>query len=136
MRRDYDFYGENASFSLLTDRTKSDPWGLFGGRSAAPSEFVLNPESENERPLGSKSTTDLDSEDVVSLRTPGGGGYGEPTEREPERVVEDIRDGKVSPAAAAEEYGVVLDDGDLDAEATDECRASLREEGSKGGEHR
>ena len=136
VRRDYDFYGENASFSLLTDRTKSDPWGLFGGRSAAPSEFVLNPESENERPLGSKSTTDLDSEDVVSLRTPGGGGYGEPTEREPERVVEDIRDGKVSPAAAAEEYGVVLDNGDLDAEATDERRASLREEGSKGGEHR
>ncbi|MFB6281231.1 MAG: hydantoinase B/oxoprolinase family protein, partial [Haloferacaceae archaeon] len=126
VRRDYDFYGEDATFSLLTDRTKSAPWGLFGGHAAAPAEFRLDPGTGAERPLGSKSTTDLDPDDVVSLRTPGGGGYGDPLDREPERVREDVRDGKVSAAAARAEYGVVIADGDLDRAATAERRASMR----------
>ena len=124
VRRDYDFYGENAGFSLLTDRTRSRPWGLFGGDPGVSAEFVRNPDGDA-TPLGSKSTTDLAPDDVVSLRTPGGGGYGDPTERDPERVLADVRDEKVSPAAAREAYGVVITDGDLDREATAERRAAM-----------
>jgi len=136
VRRDYDFYGEHPTFSLLTDRVKSAPWGLFGGHSGDPSEFLLNPGTGEQEPIGSKSTTDLDPDDVVSLRTPGGGGYGDPLERDPERVVEDVRDDKISPEAAAEEYGVVVEDDTLDREATAERRASLRAAADERGEER
>jgi N-methylhydantoinase B len=127
VRRDYEFYGEDASFSLLTDRTKSAPWGLFGGHSASPSSFVRNPGPDAE-PLASKSTTALDPGEVVSVRTPGGGGYGDPTERDPDAVLADVRDGKVSPEKARDVYGVVVEDGGVDEAATRDRRAELRGE--------
>jgi N-methylhydantoinase B len=62
---------------------------------------------------------------VVDLNTGGGGGFGNPDEREPERVRADVVDGFVSREAAASDYGVVLDDAlDVDVEATVELRAS------------
>jgi N-methylhydantoinase B len=125
VRRDYEFYGEDASFSLLTDRTRSAPWGLFGGHSASPSAFVRNPDAGAE-PLASKSTTALDPGEVVSVRTPGGGGYGDPVERDPQAVLADVRDGKVSPEKAREAYGVVVDDDRIDEAATAERRRELR----------
>jgi N-methylhydantoinase B len=127
VRRDYEFYGEDASFSLLTDRTKSAPWGLFGGHSASPSSFVRNPGPDAE-PLASKSTTALDPGEVVSVRTPGGGGYGDPTERDPDAVLADVRDGKVSPEKARDVYGVAVEDGGVDEAATRDRRAELRGE--------
>jgi N-methylhydantoinase B len=117
VRRDYEFYGEEATFSLLTDRTKSEPWGLFGGESASPSRFYLDPDGDA-RELSSKSTTELDVGDVVSVRTPGGGGYGPPTEREPDAVHADVRDGKVSVVAARDAYGLEVDPGAGSAEPT------------------
>jgi N-methylhydantoinase B len=135
VRRDYEFYGEDATFSLLTDRTKSAPWGLFGGRSASPSEFVRNP-GEDEEPLASKSTTELDPGEVVSVRTPGGGGYGDPAERDPEAVLADVRNGVFGTETASEVYGVVIDDGAVDEAATAKRRAELRgagEDTSEGG---
>ena len=62
---------------------------------------------------------------VVELNTGGGGGYGNPLEREPERVRADVLDGYVSREAAASDYGVVLDDAlAVDDAATAELRAS------------
>jgi N-methylhydantoinase B len=118
VRRDYEFYGEEATFSLLTDRTKSEPWGLFGGESASPSRFLLDPDGEATE-LSSKSTTELDPGDVVSVRTPGGGGYGPPTERDPETVLADVRDGKVSTGKAREAYGLDVGPEAGTAEPTD-----------------
>ena len=46
---------------------------------------------------------------MVSLRLPGAGGYGDPTERDPALVLRDVRDGKVSLEAARRDYGVVID---------------------------
>jgi N-methylhydantoinase B len=59
----------------------------------------------------------------VRLETPGGGGFGDPATREPERVVRDVRQGYVSRQAARQDYKVLLyDDGSLDAEATVKLR--------------
>ena len=55
-----------------------------------------------------KSLIDLPADRVVHLNTPGGGGYGEPLCRDPERVRWDVVEGYVSPEAAAKEYGVVV----------------------------
>ena len=121
VRRDLEFYDHEASFSLLTDRTESRPWGVFGGHAARPARFYRNPETAEETTLASKSTTTLDPGDVVSVQTPGGGGYGDPLERDPEAVLEDVRDGKVSVSKAEGAYGVVVNDG-----APHEPRTSLR----------
>jgi N-methylhydantoinase B len=117
VRRDYEFYGEEATFSLLTDRTKSAPWGLFGGGDGSKATFVRNPGTDREEALAPKSTTELAPGEVVSVRTPGGGGYGDPSERDEEDVLADLRDGKISPRRAEEVYGVVDDSNSEPGEA-------------------
>ncbi|MGM0717422.1 MAG: hydantoinase B/oxoprolinase family protein [Halobacteriota archaeon] len=136
IRRDLEFYDHSASFSLLTDRTRSRPWGVFGGRSAQPSKFVRNPDTGEETELGSKSTTKLDPGDVVSIRTPGGGGYGDPIERDPDAVLDDVLDGKVSTERAKQAYSVILsDDGEtVDCDATNAHREEIRSEAAADGE--
>ena len=59
--------------------------------------------------LGSKTTLELVPGDVVSFRTCGGGGYGPPEERDPELVLRDVREGKVSAERAREVYRVAID---------------------------
>jgi len=130
IRRDIEFYDHEATFTVLSDRTKNAPWGLFGGHSARPARYVINPEEES-RTVSSKSTTKLASGDVASVQTPGGGGYGDPMERDPEAVLRDVRNGKVSAGKAQEEYGVILKEDPLriDRTATKHRRANLHEEG-------
>jgi N-methylhydantoinase B len=69
----------------------------------------LNPDTAGERRLGSKVTLELEPGDIVSYRTCGGGGYGPPHAREPERVLRDVREGKVSLDRARQLYGVAID---------------------------
>jgi len=108
VQRDYLFPDSEASFTLLSDRERWGPWGLFGGLPGLKASYILNPDREAVR-LGSKSTTHLQAGDLVSVRTCGGGGYGPPLERDPARVRVDVRNGKVSPERAREVYGVVID---------------------------
>jgi N-methylhydantoinase B len=105
VRRDYVFPDHAVDLTLLSDRTRFPPWGLFGGEAAQPAAYLLSPGPE-ERRLPSKVTTTLPPGAVLSVRTPGGGGYGPPAERNPEAVRRDVRAGKVSPARARAVYGV------------------------------
>ena len=107
LRRDY-FFDHEASFTILADRDRWGPWGLFGGQPGKVATYVLNPDTEAVK-LGSKVTVQLKPGDVVSLRTCGGGGYGPPEARDPELVLRDVRNGKVSPERAKEIYGVSID---------------------------
>jgi N-methylhydantoinase B len=107
VRRDYVFPGHAVDLTLLSDRTRFPPWGLFGGGEGRPAAYVLNPGAADERALPSKVTTTLPPGTVLSVRTPGGGGYGPPRERDPEAVRRDVRGGKVSPARARQAYGVI-----------------------------
>lgn len=113
LRRDIRVLIDDMSFARYGDRQVYGAFGLFGGKEGAKGKFLLNPDTPDERPLKSKGLDKLKKGDVVSLRLPGGGGYGEPSERDPQAVVRDVRDGKVTVAAAASEYGVVLDDQNL-----------------------
>ncbi len=90
--------------TLLGDRHKRRPYGLFGGHPGRAAETVLNPDGAAVR-LGSKEILQLRRGDVVSFRLSGAGGYGEPRERDRARVRRDVADGYVSRAAAAEIYG-------------------------------
>ena len=77
-----------------------------------------------ERRLSAKGTIDVEPGDGISYRTCGGGGYGPPEERDPGRVVQDVREGKVSAERARTIYRVAVAGGLLDEAAT----AALREE--------
>ena len=108
LRRDYLFPDHDVSFTVLADRERWGPHGLFGGLPGERAHYVLNPDSEAEE-LGSKVTVQLKADDVVSYRTAGGGGYGPPEDRDPEAVLRDVRDGKVSLERARQIYGVIVD---------------------------
>jgi N-methylhydantoinase B len=121
LRKDYRF-DLATTFTVLADRDRAGPWGAFEGHAGRVAEYVLVRDGE-ERRLGSKSTVELVPGDVVSVRTCGGGGYGPPEEREPERVLRDVLEGKVSAERARDVYRVAIVDRHLDDAATELLRA-------------
>jgi N-methylhydantoinase B len=136
LRRDLEFYAPETEFSVLSDRKESQPWGLFGGGSASSARYVINPESDDPDILDSKDNVTLGQNDIASVQTPGGGGYGPPLQRDPESVLRDVIDGKVSEERAYEVYGVVLDleRRAVDWEKTEERREELEQaEAATGG---
>jgi len=94
---------------LWFERSVTPAWGLFGGRDAVGPDVVVNPGREDEHHMLKANAYPLPSGSVVELRTGGGGGFGNPLERDPGRVQNDVRDGYVSLEAAERDYGVVLD---------------------------
>ena len=129
LRRDYLFPDHEASFTILADRERWGPHGLFGGLPGEKAHYVLNPDSDSLE-LGSKVTIQLAEDDVVSYRTCGGGGYGPPEERDPDDVLRDVRDGRISPERAREIYRVAVDTEQwaVDVEVTRSLRSGDVEE--------
>jgi N-methylhydantoinase B len=108
LRRDYLFVDHEVSFTVLADRNRWGPHGLFGGLPAPKASYVLVSDGHSEE-LSAKATRKLKVGDLVSYRTCGGGGYGSPLEREPSRVLTDVRESRVSLERARDVYGVVID---------------------------
>ncbi|RDJ19944.1 hydantoinase B/oxoprolinase family protein [Bosea caraganae] len=106
------------------ERTKFQPWGLEGGKAGAPGDCVLNPGTAAERRLGKVNVERLSAGDVISLRTPAGGGYGDPLTRDTGKVLDDVLDGFVSFDEARDIYGVELDGAEIDLAATGAARAA------------
>jgi N-methylhydantoinase B len=109
LRRDIRVLTGPVSFARYADRHKIAPRGLFGGHDGATGEIALNPGGSGERRLKSKGLDALQAGDLVSLRLPGAGGYGDPRERDFDAIERDLLDGKVSADAAETHYGVVID---------------------------
>jgi N-methylhydantoinase B len=108
LRKDYLFPRGPVTFTVLADRDREGPWGLFGGLAGRPAAYVLVSGGE-ERTIGAKATVEVQAGEVVSYRTCGGGGYGPPEERDPELVLCDVVEGKVSTERARSVYGVAVD---------------------------
>ena len=126
LRRDYLFPDHEASFTILADRERWGPHGLFGGLDGQKAHYVLNPDAEATE-LGSKVTVDLKPDDVISYRTCGGGGYGPPKERDPQSVLRDVRDGKVNQERARQVYGVAItpENWTVDSDETARLRSDI-----------
>ena len=120
LRKDF-LFDRPTTFNVHADRTLSGPAGAFGGLAGRVAEYVLIRDGEETR-LPAKGTIDLVAGDVVSYRTCGGGGYGPPEERDPERVLRDVLEGKVSAERARDLYRVAVSGRELDAVATAELR--------------
>ncbi|MFB6152075.1 MAG: hydantoinase B/oxoprolinase family protein [Haloarculaceae archaeon] len=103
IRRDVRVLGHDAEFSLLADRRRNRPYGLDGGDPGAPGDDRVVVDGE-EQPIDGMVTLTLGDGDLVSVRTPGGGGFGPPEERPVEAVERDVEQGRITPEHAAEHY--------------------------------
>ncbi len=116
-----------ASVYLWFERSKTPAWGLFGGKDAIGPDVVLNPGRKDEQHVLKSNGLPLKDGSVVLSQTGGGGGFGKPFEREVARVREDVLDGYLSLAAAARDYGVVLNkDLTMDEVATKKRRGGRK----------
>jgi 5-oxoprolinase (ATP-hydrolysing) len=93
------------------ERHESDPpWGVFGGHEGCNGSLVRNPGTDGEERWPSKVTGfRLDAGDCLQITVPSAGGYGDPFERDPDRVRADVLDGFTTLELAESDYGVVLD---------------------------
>ena len=126
--RSYRLLADDAVLQVRADRHAHPPYGLFGGMPAAPSRNTLI-EDGAARELPAKVTLDVRRDMVLRHEQAGGGGYGDPLERDLDRLVEDLADGKVTPAFAVAAYGVVFAGDAVDRLATGRRRAELRRHG-------
>ena len=105
--REYRFTETQATLQIRSDRHKSRAYGLSGGLPGSPSRNVLNPQTEA-RELPAKTLLTLKRGDVLRHVVAGAGGWGSPLERDPERILDDVRNGKVSIRSAERNYGVAI----------------------------
>jgi len=130
--RDFRILGHEAAITATMERSKCPPWGLEGGKVAATNVLVINPGTADECSYQKTSALPLKPDDVVSVRTGGGGGFGSPLERDAEMVRQDVLDGYVSRQCAASEYGVILSESfELDEEATAHTRDNMWNKASR-----
>jgi N-methylhydantoinase B len=122
IRRDFRFTHACGALSII-QKTKTDGWGLEGGGPGARNAVVLYPDTEREEWTG-MMRGQFEAGEVISNRSGGGGGWGDPMRRDPEAVRRDVLDGYVSVQGARRDYGVVLDDElRVDEEATGKLRS-------------
>jgi N-methylhydantoinase B len=128
--REFRLLADEAVCTIRSDRRTHPPYGIQGGNPGSGSLNVLNPGTPDERvlPTMPMSAIPLRKGDVVRHVAAGGGGLGSPWEREPERVLEDVVDGKVTVTGARRDYGVVItsDGVSIDYTATERTRVALR----------
>lgn len=108
------------------ERFRFAPWGMEGGAPGAVFEVLLSRAGGEETPVGKLDVLEVNRGDIVTIHTPGGGGYGNPLERPLDRVLDDLRRGFITPEQASAAYGVVPDDaGGVDEAATAALRDGL-----------
>ncbi|WNS76227.1 hydantoinase B/oxoprolinase family protein [Bacillus sp. DTU_2020_1000418_1_SI_GHA_SEK_038] len=115
------------SFSVEADGHKYAPWGFDGGYSGSTGSLRIREKGTGELvQLPSKlPNRTVKMGDTIQLAGPGGGGYGNPFERDPEKVLGDYLDGFILKENALKDYGVVITDtGEVDYEQTYERRKS------------
>jgi N-methylhydantoinase B len=128
IQRDVRALHDNVTFSGLADRQVIEPWGIAEGLAGMTGAYILQRKDGGSSVLSSKvSDVKLMTEDRVSVRTPGSGGYGSPLDRDPNAVLRDVIEAKISPKAALQVYGVVLTDDrkNIDLVKTEKVRRSI-----------
>ena len=130
IRRDVRVLAGGASLSVLADKNLIPPFGVAGGVGGAANRFTVVRGGETVEPSpvpGKVGGFALEAGDVVRMETSGGGGYGDPLDRAPEKVRDDVALGYLTSGQARERYGVVVEPaGGVDPSATAEQRERLR----------
>jgi N-methylhydantoinase B len=128
--REYEMLDQEARFALRSTKHSVAPKGIEGGHPGKTGKCTLDPGAEKEKEIPSRFSDHLlHPGDVVRLETPGGGGLENPLERDPQKVLADVRNGYVTSAKARELYGVAIEpaNGDftIDEKRTSEARKTI-----------
>ncbi len=129
LTREVRIQAAGAQLSVLAEKAVLPPFGVCGGGAGATNRFWIR---RNGRPIepsplpGKVSGFPIEPGDVLVMQSSGGGGFGDPLDREPALVAADLMEGYVTPAAAEAVYGVMWRGGAIDAAATAARREALR----------
>jgi N-methylhydantoinase B len=128
VEREWSLLAGEAHLAIRSDRRDHLPYGLHGGKPGTGSTNLLHHAGSSEV-LPTMISTTIKAGERIYHRQAGGGGHGEPLQRSPAAVARDVRNDKVSLAAAGEQYGVVLDERTLevDEEATRRLRQRMHD---------
>lgn len=127
LARQWSILSDETLVQQVGDRSKRPPWGIEGGGSAAPPRFTVT-DPDGIRTIPGKHNYTVNRGDVVRAQVSGAGGYGDPLERDPQQVLWDVIEEKVTLQRAKDAYGVVIDTTTrtVDRQATEQLRQSLR----------
>ncbi len=120
---------KDAHFMSIADRSILACWGVKGGKAGSPFSVVINPGEPNERLFDALTDAEpIRAGETFRIRTTGGGGWGDPLERPIDEVERDVLWNKVSRESAATDYGVVIAEGEAnaDASASEKLRGEMR----------
>ena len=128
LEKEFEIVDGECEITHRGDRHFTQPWGLFGGKPGAKWSTTVTRHNKDSFKVPARLRFPLRPGDRMLCLTGAGGGYGDPLEREPEKVRDDVLDRKVSIEQARNSYGVVLDGttGYLDEAATAALREALR----------
>ena len=135
-QREYRFLSEETQMVMRSDRRRFLPYGLDGGAAGTPSWNLRNFGTSDQSPIPvmPMEPVQFTKGETFLHVSAGGGGHGDPLERDPEAVIEDLREERFTSGYAREVYGVVLKKGvlKLDKDATEELRSRLATETNEG----
>ena len=129
LRREVEAPAEGALLSISSDKNVIPPFGVLGGGPGKPNRFGVARGGETLAPSGTPGKAagfPLERGDVFVMETSGGGGFGDPFQREVESVLADVRAGYVTEEGAKQDYAVIVRDGAVDEEATRARRQAAR----------
>jgi N-methylhydantoinase B len=127
MERELKLLGDDFTVTLMSDRQKNQPWGLFNGEGGRTSSCTLITEDGDHISLSSKVTMKVSKGSTIRLATAGGGGYGSPYDRNPQMVLEDVILENIDLQQARLQYGIAINSDNLsiNIEETNQLRQSL-----------
>ncbi len=127
--RDVRLLEDEAVLQLRSDKRRNLAFGLHGGKSGSPSWNIVNPGQDDEFTITPMGVGQMKRGDVIHHTMASGGGWGDPLERAPELVVQDVRNGIYTAEFVKREFGVAIDPTtlEIDAEATNTLRAKTNE---------
>ncbi len=120
-------------FMSIADRSILSCWGVSGGKAGRPFEVMIDPDGRAQRLVDALADAEfVPAGTLIRIRTTGGGGWGDPLDRDVALVVRDVAQGKVSRSGAAADYGVVItgprDEPAAETAGTVSLRAKMRAE--------
>jgi N-methylhydantoinase B len=119
----------DAHFMSIADRSILACWGVKGGKAGRSFQVTIDPGGPAEREVDALADAEpVHAGELIRIRTTGGGGWGDPLEREVSDVVRDVRWGKVSVRGARDDYGVLLAYDDADVTVDEVATTALRDE--------
>ncbi len=131
--KDYRIANSSALFTGSYGRFKYPPWGVAGGFPGTRNYVVIIRKDGRREVRGRVANVQLSRDDVVSIRTGGGGGWGDPLDRDPVLVLWDVVNEYITPETARKVYGVVVDPETrtINWQETRKLRQKMREERGK-----